>query len=186
VETESEFRWWSDVSNWPNETLPVEGDDVHIESGWNMILDIEETPIFKMVRINGVLTFGNETDIHLRAKHIFIRAGELHIGNETHPYPMTARITLHGEKDFESMVYDNAIEAGNKVIANVNVLKMYGKERTGKLTRLHAECFKDGTEIFVESGLDWVAGDRIALGPTSYSHDMSEDNFVTEYNNETG
>ena len=45
------------------------------------------------------------------------------------------------------MVYENAIEAGNKLIANVGLLKMYGKERTGKLTRLHAEAFKDATEI---------------------------------------
>jgi hypothetical protein len=186
VETEIGVRYWSDVSNWPNETLPVEGDDVHIESGWNMILDIEETPVFELIRINGVLTFSNETDIHLRAKHIFIRAGELHIGNETHPYNRTARITLHGEKNAEAMVYENAIEAGNKLIANVGLLKMYGKPRTGTLTRLHAECFMDATEIYVESGLDWVAGDRIALGPTSFAHDRSEDNFVTAYDIETG
>jgi len=60
-ETESEYRFWSDVSNWPDGVLPAEGEDVHVLSGWNMILDIEETPIFKMVRINGKLTFGNET-----------------------------------------------------------------------------------------------------------------------------
>jgi hypothetical protein len=40
-EEEAEFRYWSDVKNWPNETLPVAGDDVHIISGWKMILDIE-------------------------------------------------------------------------------------------------------------------------------------------------
>lgn len=123
----------------------------------------------------------------MRAKHIFIRAGELHIGNnETDPYNMTARITLHGEKNAEAMVYENAIEAGNKLIANVGKMYMYGKARTGKLTRLHAEVFMDSTEITVESGLDWVAGDRIALGPTSYAHDRSEDNFVTAYDIETG
>lgn len=98
-EPEAEFRFWSDASNWPNETVPVEGDDVHIEPGWKMILDVEETPVFELIRINGILIFSNETDIHLRAKHIFIRAGELHIGNETHPYPKKAQITLHGEKD---------------------------------------------------------------------------------------
>jgi len=27
----------------------------------------------------------------------------------------------------ETIVYDNAIEAGNKLIANVNVMKMFGK-----------------------------------------------------------
>lgn len=85
------------------------------------------------------------------------------------------------------MVYDNAIEAGNKVIANVGVMKMFGQPRLGStVTRLNAEVFKDATEIYVDPGLDWVAGDRIALGPTSYAHDRSEDNFVTSYDIETG
>jgi hypothetical protein len=83
---EAEFRFWSDVKNWPNETLPVAGDDVHILSGWKMILDIEETPIIELMRVNGILIFSDEMNVHLRAKHIFVRAGELHIGNETHPY----------------------------------------------------------------------------------------------------
>jgi hypothetical protein len=151
-----------------------------------MILDIEETPILALLRVNGVLTFSPNIDVHLRAKHVFVRAGELHIGSEEEPFPNTARITLHGEKENEHIVYDNAIEAGNKVLANVGVVKMYGKHRTGKLTRLHAEVFKDEIEIYVEPGLDWVEGDRIALGPTSFAHDRSEDNFVLEYNNETG
>jgi hypothetical protein len=48
-----------------------------------MIYDVEESPIFKLVRINGKLTFKNDTDklLHLRAKHIYVRAGELHIGS---------------------------------------------------------------------------------------------------------
>jgi hypothetical protein len=58
---------------------------------------------------------------------------------------------------------------------------MYGKARTGKLTRLHTEVFKDSTEITVESGLDWVAGDRIAFAPTSYVYTAFEDNIVTAY-----
>jgi hypothetical protein len=58
---------------------------------------------------------------------------------------MTARITLHGEKNAEAMVYESAIEAGNKLIANVGKMYMYGKARTGKLTRLYAEVFMDST-----------------------------------------
>lgn len=85
-EPEAEFRFWSDVKNWPNETLPVDGEDVHILSGWKMIIDIEETPIIQLLRVNGILIFSDEMDVHLRSKHIFVRAGELHIGNETHPY----------------------------------------------------------------------------------------------------
>jgi hypothetical protein len=37
---------------------------------------------------------------------------------------------LFGEKEFTSMVYDTTIEAGNKLIANVGKIKMYGKPRT--------------------------------------------------------
>lgn len=45
------IRYWSDTSNWPDETLPIEGDNVTIPNGRNMILDIEETPIFEKVEI---------------------------------------------------------------------------------------------------------------------------------------
>ena len=86
----------------------------------------------------------------------------------------------------EHMAFDNAIEAGNKIIANVGTIKMYGQPRTGILTRLTEECFKDNTEIYVAPGLDWVPGDRIALGPTSFVHDRSEDNFVVSYDINTG
>jgi hypothetical protein len=40
------------------------------------------------------------------------------------------------------MAFDNAIEAGNKIIANTGLIKMYGQPRTGILTRLTAECSK--------------------------------------------
>jgi len=58
----------------------------------------------------------------LRAKYVFVRAGELIIGNETNPFQGTARITLFGEKENQHIVYDNAIEAGNKILANTGLL----------------------------------------------------------------
>jgi hypothetical protein len=128
----------------------------------------------------------------LKAKYIFIRAGELHIGNsETDPYNMTARITLHGENNLDNSedsdsIYISGVKTGNRILANAGIMKMYGKQRDGNLTRLRAEVFKDATEIIVESGLDWVEGDRIALGPTSYTHTASEQNVVKAYNIETG
>jgi hypothetical protein len=151
-----------------------------------MIIDIVETPIIKLMRVNGILIFSDEMDVHLRAKHIFVRAGELHIGNETNPYQHNALITLFGEKNAESIVYDNAIEAGNKLIANVNVVKMYGKQRTKKMTRLFQEANKNDKEIKVEPGLDLVVGDRIALLATSYKFDVGEDVMISSYDNTTG
>jgi len=151
-----------------------------------MILDIEETPILKLIRVNGVITFSDEMNVHLRAKHIFVRAGELHIGNETHPYNHTAKITLCGEKDSEAIVYDNAIEAGNKVLANVGKVKMFGQPRTTKLARLHQEAKRGDTQLTINLGLDLVAGDRIALPPTGYQYNRSEDFIITSYDTDTG
>ena len=85
-EVVAEFRMWSDVTNWPNEILPADGDTVEIKSGWKMILDIPETPKIKLLNVNGILIFSDEMDITLNAFNIFVRAGELHIGNETHPH----------------------------------------------------------------------------------------------------
>ena len=73
-------RMWSDETNWPNGALPKDGDDVEINSAWNMIIDIPETPIIRLLAVNGRLTFSDELDVHLRAKHISIRGGELKIG----------------------------------------------------------------------------------------------------------
>jgi len=141
VETESEFRKWSNASNWPNNTLPKEGDYVEIKSGWKMILDVKETPVFTMVTVNGLLYFSDEMDVHLQAFHILVRAGELHIGNETRPHPKNALITLHGLKTEDFNQYPNSVELGNKVLANVGLVKMFGQKRAQKMTRLTAEAF---------------------------------------------
>jgi len=42
---------------------------------------------------------------------------------------MQSTITLYGEKNAASMAYDNGVEAGNKIIANIGVIKMYGEPR---------------------------------------------------------
>lgn len=95
-----------------------------------MIFDMNPSPIYQLIVVNGNLTFDREEDTQLRCKHLFIRAGELHIGSEDWPIETNVRITLYGEKNAETIVYDNAIEAGNKLIANVNVMKIYGLPRS--------------------------------------------------------
>jgi len=62
----------------------------------------------------------------LNAKHVFIRAGELLVGTENDRFRAKANIKLYGEKDAEHIVYTAAVEAGNKMIANVGLVSMYG------------------------------------------------------------
>jgi len=54
---EDRVRYWSVPEDWPSGTVPVEGDDVHIEPTWNMVFDMNPSPIYKLVRVNGNLTF---------------------------------------------------------------------------------------------------------------------------------
>ena len=54
---EAEIRFWSNPQHWTSGSVPLAGEDVEIEPGWNMILDIEETPELQLLRINGRLTF---------------------------------------------------------------------------------------------------------------------------------
>mgnify|MGYP002629819704 CR=1 FL=1 len=186
--TENRTRYWSNSADWPNGTVPIAGDRVEVLSGWNMVYDVEESPVLTMLSINGILTFKNDssTQIHLRAKHIFVRAGQLHIGSAEYPFLGKARITLHGEKESEAIVYNNAIEAGNKLIANVGLISIHGIPRKQMITRLHAEAKKGDAQITVEPNLDLVPGDRLGLTATSFKSTASDDVFVTSYDNVTG
>ena len=93
---ENGTRFWSDPTSWPTQVLPVEGDDVVINSTWNMVLDLPITPILSSLEIDGRLTFLPGMNITLQAKIIFVRAGELNIGNVTDPFNATATILLYG------------------------------------------------------------------------------------------
>jgi len=87
------ITYWSDANSWlnRNKTLPKDGDTVVIESGWNMILDIN-TPNLTKITINGRLTFLNTTNITMTAGSIFVYAGELLIGSKDYPYKYNAKI----------------------------------------------------------------------------------------------
>ena len=86
----------------------------------------------------------------------------------------------------ETIVYDNAIEAGNKLIANVNIMRLYGKPRGWSMTRLLRAAEKGQSEFYLESGLDIVQGDRLALLATSYDPHTNDDVVVTSYDNSSG
>jgi len=158
---ENRTRVWSNPKDWPNNTIPAEGEDVEVQPGWNMIFDLNDSsPVFKRVVINGMLTFKNDSTnndtMHLKAHHIFVRAGTLNIGSKNHTFTKKAKITLYGDRDAEAMVYDNGVEAGNKIIANVGKINMYGMARKQKVTRLFEEAKKGATSIVVDKGLELV------------------------------
>lgn len=169
----------------------MEGDSFKIPSGWNMELDLAETPIFDTIEVNGCLHFKDGKDgedIQLNAKKILIRGGELYIGSKEKRYSQKATIKLHGDRNEPTIALeDQGIEAGSKIIANIGRLNMWGKQRSFKMTRLTKEAKRGDKSIFVETkNVDLVEGDRIGIAPTGVEYDKDETRTVVSYNKNTG
>lgn len=95
----------------------------------NMFLD-EVTPILNLVTVNGRLTFLDKKEpIELKAKQVYVRAGELLIGTEKKPFEAEAQITLYGERKEATQVMDGSIETGNKLLLNTGNIKIFGMPR---------------------------------------------------------
>ena len=142
-----------------------------------------ESPLYNYIEINGVVTFKyNASDLHLRANYVFVRAGELHIGNKTNPFPGNAKITLSGAMADQEIVYENAIEAGNKIMANVGLISIYGTPKIGR-ARLMQTVNPNDNSILVGPGLGWVAGNWIGLAPTTMNWWETDYAIITSYNN---
>lgn len=132
-------RKWSDEATWVNQTggnAPNTNDDFTVPADWNLIIDIEKTPVFGKLIIAGAITFDNKTNVELRAKIIWVRGGLLQIGTAEQPYNMTGKITLYGQRNEEVLAFDSNIEGGNKVLANTGTVIMHGRKRAQKMTRL--------------------------------------------------
>lgn len=86
------------------------------------------------------------------------------------------------------MVYDGAVEAGNKLIANLGLIEMYGTARTAESyqTRLRKDLLPNEAELTVSTGLDWAEGDQIAVLTNTKSFDHTEYFTVANYNDLTG
>ena len=150
-------------------SIPVDGDDVEIMSGWNMLLDIPETPKLNSLSINGRLSFIQREEtpsIHVFTNNIFVRAGELLIGTAEEPFLGNAIITLTGDTESDTVNLGGTVEGGNKILAITNHVAIYGKPRT-TMSRLLVSVYRDTDQIIVDPEVDWEAGDQIYLAPTN-------------------
>lgn len=156
-ELSDEVTLWSNPKSWPSGAVPVDGEDVLIESGVNMVLDVD-TARLSGLEINGRLTFlDNATEplsLTLNAERLHVRAGELFIGNETHPYMGNATIMLNGAANAGSLFIGIGINAGNKIFAVTGTAKLFGLSRDN-MSRLRATVFKGDKSATVFTGLDW-------------------------------
>ena len=51
--------YWSNPSTWTNlpNRIPLEGEDIEIMDGWDVVYDIGISPVFESLQVNGKLSF---------------------------------------------------------------------------------------------------------------------------------
>ena len=92
---ENFLRYWSDVANWPNSQLPLEGENVTIPYQWQLVMDINP-PRLNYLEVDGILMIDPAVDRTLDAHYIWVKKGRILAGTETEPFPNKFTITLHG------------------------------------------------------------------------------------------
>ena len=95
-----------------------------------------------------------------------MRAGELEIGTEEERYVDKMYITLLGDNTERYWAFTSSIEAGNKNFVITGTANLWGAERD-RSTRLLRTAEPTQTELRVTPGLDWKAGEKIAIAATN-------------------
>ena len=157
VVVESEFRLWSKLEDWEGRpSIPADDEEIIIPSHWRMLYDIKvaDSPRLKSLEINGQLIFLEGEERILKTHNLWVRAGYLQIGNETHPFPDKATIELQGDNTENFFAFTRAIEAGNKNLVITSDVSMVGLPRNSR-TRLQSTIYRGLDQFLVAPGLDW-------------------------------
>ncbi|CAL1525942.1 unnamed protein product [Lymnaea stagnalis] len=155
---------WSNKYTWGGESPPTEGDFVVIPAGKTILLDAN-TPVLKMLLIQGGRLIFDEANVELQAENILItNGGLLQIGTAEKPFPKqyTAIITLHGHlRSKELPIY------GTKTLAvREGTLDLYGSPIAVVWTRLAATAAAGTKTLKLQHSVDWQAGDEIVIATT--------------------
>ncbi|XP_007188845.2 fibrocystin-L isoform X1 [Balaenoptera acutorostrata] len=161
---------WSSNFSWGGALPPEEGSLVVITKGQTILLD-QNTPILKMLLIQGGTLIFDEADIELQAENILITdGGVLQIGTEASPFQHKAVITLHGHlRSPELPVY------GAKTLAvREGILDLHGLPVPVIWTRLAHTAKAGERTLILHEAVTWKPGDEIVIASTGHRHSQQE------------
>ena len=174
-------RDWDKAEDWNIEAsgdkeavvgkVPLEGEEVTIEMGWNMFLNVK-TAKLKHLIVKGRLTFDPAVaDLELHTFILEIRdGGEVLIGSETNPHVKKATIFLYGDKNSKYLVLSPGIAPVNKAIVNKGKLHLFGLPPRVAWSRLKVKASKDAQHIFLidqNNVTDWAVGDKLVVASST-------------------
>jgi hypothetical protein len=163
---------WSNPATWPNQKVPAAGEQVTIDSGKEVILDVSP-PALGGITISGKLKFADESDLELSTEWIMVH-GELEIGTEANPFTHKATITLTDNVKDEQMM-----GMGDRgIMLSGGTLNLHGN-RSNSWTKLSTTAAAGATSIEVLNADEWQVGDEIVLASTDYDPRQAERRSIT-------
>ncbi|XP_008823437.1 fibrocystin [Nannospalax galili] len=153
-------RRWSRAHSWFPERLPQDGDNVTVENGHVLLLDVN-TSILNLLHIKGgKLIFMAPGPLELRAHSILVTdGGVLQIGSKEKPFQGKAQIKLYGSSHSA-----NFFPYGAKFLAVRNgTLSLHGSVSEVTVTYLRAAAHAGDTMLALEDVVDWHQGDEVVI-----------------------
>uniref|UniRef100_A0A8C4N397 Polycystic kidney and hepatic disease 1 (autosomal recessive)-like 1 n=1 Tax=Eptatretus burgeri TaxID=7764 RepID=A0A8C4N397_EPTBU len=178
AENLAEFSYvdvWSSPYTWGGRPPPEAGSLAVVGSGQTVLLDIN-TPVLKMLLIQGGKLLFDEQDIELQAENILVTdGGTLQVGTEEEPFQHKAIITLHGHlRTPELPIY------GAKTLAvREGLLDLHGTAVPVTWTRLARTARAGSRKLHLELPVTWHAGDEVVIASTGDRHSQKENEQKT-------
>ncbi len=158
---------WSDPATWPDRQVPRAGDEVTIEKGKDVVLDVSSPPLHGLT-VKGKLSFSDKADVELTTEWVML-FGELEIGTEAQPHTHKATITLTDNVPNEEMA--GMGDRGIMVLGGT--LNLHG-DRTNSWTKLARTAEQGSSSIQVLDAKGWRVGDQIVLASTDFDAHQAE------------
>jgi hypothetical protein len=164
---------WSDPATWGG-AVPAPGADVTINATVHVVMDVNP-PRLGRVTILGRLEFQDSGARVLEAASVVVW-GSLIVGTPAAPFLNAAEIVLVGTRTSPTVVVDNQLFVGNKVLLALGRVSLVGAPRAVTWGRLAAPVAAGATSIRMATSVAgaWRAGDSIVVTPTEYDHTQVE------------
>src|SRR3984957_16544475 len=169
---------WSNPATWPDQKVPRAGDEVTIESGKDVVLDVSSPPLHGLT-VKGKLSFSDKADVELTTEWVML-FGELEIGTEAQPHTHKATITLTDTVPNEEMA--GMGDRGIMVLGGT--LNLHG-DRTNSWSKLAKTAEAGSSSIQVLDAKGWRVGDQIVLASTDFDAHQAERRAIADIQGNT-
>ena len=169
---------WSELSTWPDNRLPEDGENVTINGSVYILLDVPTIMVDQLEIVDGAtLELLDGMDHTILANHIIIQGARLVAGYPDVPFFSGVRFILNGNNTSPELRNVGLFSppVGVKAIAVFGELILNAPHRTGRTWTILSQTAEIGsTSILLVHRVDWSEGNHIVITSTSFNAYQSE------------